>query len=78
MGYTFTVDATISSGTPITQADFFLDDLLLASDTAEPFSAVYKVDNSVPAGPHVVRIRATNSSGITTNKEILVNLNPSL
>jgi 1A family penicillin-binding protein len=78
VGYTFTVDATISSGSPVTQADFYLDDTLLVQDTAEPFTAQYKVDASVNSGPHVVRVRATNSSGITTNKEILVNLNPSL
>ncbi len=78
VGYTFTVEVTISSGSPVTQADFFFDDVVQASDTSEPFSATVRVDHSVPAGPHVLRIRATNQTGIQSVKEILVNLNPAL
>lgn len=78
VGYNFTVSATISSGSPVTQADFFLDDLLIASLTKEPFDAPYHVDASVPKGPHIIRVRATNSDGIQAQKEVLVNLNPAL
>lgn len=78
VGYNFTVSATISSGSPITTADFFLDDLLIASLTSQPFDAPYHVDASVPKGQHIIRVRATNKDGIQAQKEVLVNLNPGL
>jgi hypothetical protein len=78
VGYNFTVSATISSGSPITEADFFLDDLLVASLTSQPFDAPFHVDASIPKGQHIIRVRAINADGIQSQKEVLVNLNPGL
>lgn len=78
VGYNFTVSATISSGSPITTADFFLDDTMMASLTSQPFDAPYHVDASIPKGQHIIRVRATNGDGIQAQKEVLINLNPSL
>lgn len=78
VGYAFDVSATISSGSPVTRADFFLDDVLMTSLTNAPFQTRYRVDGSVPAGTHIIRVRATNQGGFTASKDVLVHINSSL
>lgn len=64
-GVVITADASDSEG-GIKYVEFYLDDILLTRKPREPFSFTYEI----PAGPHTVRVIATDLAGNTAEDRV--------
>lgn len=76
-GDNVTIEATASSAAGITRVEFYVDDVLLSTDTSSPYSASWDT-SSYLEGSHVVRVVAYDSTGNSNSTNITVNITAQL
>lgn len=67
----FTITASVSSGSGIQEVEFFIDDIKIGSDSNDPYSINYNA-NELSNGNHEVAVRATSSNGTTNRATITI------
>lgn len=70
---TVNVTAITSAGT-ISDVKFYIDNVLLHTDTGSPFTYTIPA-NTLTAGARVLKVIATNNTGQTDTKELTLNIN---
>ena len=68
VGTNVTLDATASDDTAVSQVEFFVDNVLLSTDTSSPYSASW---NNVALGAHTLKAVATDGAGLTTTSTVV-------
>lgn len=66
--------ATASDASGIRAVEFYGDNVLLARDTAAPYSASWNL-RKIGKGAHTVRVRAIDNSGLVTDRSITISVN---
>lgn len=63
-------DASDDGG--VARVDFYVDDVLVASDDTAPYSATYRVKGRPSSGERVVRAEAVDNTGLTSSDSVAV------
>ena len=72
LGSNVTISANASDDGSITKVEFFVDDILVATDNSNPYQITWKTDI---AGPHKLYARATDNGGrVTSSAKTTINV----
>jgi hypothetical protein len=66
------LSADASDDGEVARVDFYVDDVLVASDDTAPYSATYRVKGRPSSGDHVVRAEAVDNTGLTSSDSVAV------
>ena len=73
VGQDINIQAVASDAEPITKVQLFVDEVLIHTGANLPYNFAWNT-NGVPGGNHVIKIKATNSKGLTRTAIINVSL----
>lgn len=70
-----TVSANATDNVAVSKVEFYLDNVLKNTDTASPYG--YSLDiTGLASGQHIMVVKATDTSGLTDQAQITVNVGP--